>query len=311
MVGSLVRGGVVGSTDFQVIQRGAGANMSVDISMPAGGMAYVKGSTISNQGYYAIPVHASTINEVIAAASGTNPRIDSVILHVFDNTIDSTGFSLAQTEVLTGTATSGATLSNRTGAATIPANCLLLADVLVPTSSTSVVTANINDKRLSSSMDGLPGQLVATAATTADFGYILCDGSAVSRHTYAALFARISTTFGTGDGSTTFNLPDLRGRAPVGPDPSNVAGRLSANNGLGQSSGEEKHQLTTGELASHTHSSPYALAAVDGNNVTINVMQNWGTGTGGGSSGSSNGTGSDTPHNNMQPYLCVNWQIKY
>jgi microcystin-dependent protein len=56
------------------------------------------------------------------------------------------------------------------------------------------------------------GSLMAYAASTAPTGWLLCDGSAVSRTTYATLFAAISTTWGTGDGSTTFNVPDLRGQ---------------------------------------------------------------------------------------------------
>lgn len=60
------------------------------------------------------------------------------------------------------------------------------------------------------------GTLHAFAGATAPLGYLLCDGTAVSRTTYASLYAVISTTYGAGDGSTTFNLPDLRGRVPVG-----------------------------------------------------------------------------------------------
>jgi microcystin-dependent protein len=54
------------------------------------------------------------------------------------------------------------------------------------------------------------------ATATAPSGYLLCNGTAVSRTTYSALFAILSTTFGTGDGSTTFNLPDFRDRMPIG-----------------------------------------------------------------------------------------------
>lgn len=62
------------------------------------------------------------------------------------------------------------------------------------------------------------GTVLPYAGTTAPSDFLLCDGSAVSRTTYAALFSVISDTFGAGDGSTTFNLPDLRGRIPVGKD---------------------------------------------------------------------------------------------
>lgn len=61
-----------------------------------------------------------------------------------------------------------------------------------------------------------PGSIFEYAAASAPTGYLLCDGSAVSRTTYAALFTAISTSYGVGDGSTTFNVPDRRGRVGVG-----------------------------------------------------------------------------------------------
>lgn len=60
------------------------------------------------------------------------------------------------------------------------------------------------------------GTVIAKASTSVPTGYLLCDGSPVSREDYAALFAEIGTTFGVGNGSGTFNLPDLRGRTIVG-----------------------------------------------------------------------------------------------
>jgi hypothetical protein len=61
-----------------------------------------------------------------------------------------------------------------------------------------------------------PGLMLPYGGTTAPSGFLLCDGTAVSRTTYAALFAIIGTASGAGDGSTTFNLPDMRGRFPMG-----------------------------------------------------------------------------------------------
>jgi len=75
-------------------------------------------------------------------------------------------------------------------------------------------------------------------------GYILCDGSAVSRTEYAALFAVIGTRWGAGDGSTTFNVPDMVDRFPVG------AGNLYA---LGDTGGAASVELTTAQLPAHNH----------------------------------------------------------
>ena len=69
-----------------------------------------------------------------------------------------------------------------------------------------------------------PGSVITTAATSAPSGWLLCDGTAVNRTTYAALFAVISTTYGSGDGSTTFNVPDLRRRTPTGVGASDTVG---------------------------------------------------------------------------------------
>lgn len=76
----------------------------------------------------------------------------------------------------------------------------------VPTSSLQAATKSYVDQRAPA------GAIMAYAANSAPTGWLLCDGSAVSRTTYAALFSVISTTWGIGDGSTTFNVPDLRGQ---------------------------------------------------------------------------------------------------
>lgn len=145
----ITAGGVanVPAADFMVTQRGAGANMSVDINMPAGGFAYVQGDTIGGQGLYVVPVHSATINEPLAPADPTNPRVDTVILEVLDNVLDGSGNNLARVRVLTGNPTSGATLSNRSGATALPGSALLLGDVLVAALATSVANSAIRDRR--------------------------------------------------------------------------------------------------------------------------------------------------------------------
>jgi hypothetical protein len=147
---TLVTAGGVANTpdaDFMVTQRAAGANLSIDVNMPSGGFAYVQGDTISGQGLYTVPVHASNINEAIAAADATNPRVDSVILELQDNVHDGSGGNGARTRVLTGTPTPGATLANRSGAVALPGSALLLADVLVGNGVTTLANAVMRDRR--------------------------------------------------------------------------------------------------------------------------------------------------------------------
>lgn len=101
----------------------------------------------------------------------------------------------------------------------------------------------------------LPGMLIIYAGSSAPTGWLLCDGSPISRSTYPALFAVIGTTYGAGDGSTTFNIPDLRGRVVAGVDNmgGSDAGRLDWANTLGTVGGTQTHTLTTAEMPSHTH----------------------------------------------------------
>jgi len=95
----------------------------------------------------------------------------------------------------------------------------------------------------------LPGFMIDYGGSSAPSGWLLCDGSAVSRTTYAGLFAVLGTAFGTGDGSTTFNVPDFRGRASIG---SGQGSGLTLRV-IGAKGGEEVHVLTVSEIPSHTH----------------------------------------------------------
>ena len=143
----------------------------------------------------------------------------------------------------------------------------------------------------------MTGQITAFAGATAPDGWLICDGQAISRADYSRLFAAIGTTYGVGDGSTTFNLPDLRGRVPAGVDGATFAA-------LGTAGGEETHTLTVGEMPSHTHSDSGAVASV----TTVGLEPPEPTAlpivtvTG--------ATGGDGAHNNLQPYLTVNFIIK-
>jgi microcystin-dependent protein len=99
------------------------------------------------------------------------------------------------------------------------------------------------------------GAVVAFAGSSAPTNWLLCYGQAVSRATYAALFAVVSTTYGAGDGTTTFNLPDLRGRTVAGIDNmgGSDAGRLDIANSSGTVVGTQYVTLTSAEMPSHTH----------------------------------------------------------
>lgn len=231
------------------------------------------------------------------------------------------------------------------------------------------------------------GMIVMYGGSSAPTGFLLCDGSAVSRTTYADLFAVTSTSYGVGDGSTTFNLPDLRSSFPIGYGQKTVTfdfvdadvatgteiitidsnnyiqtgtalaltttgtlptglsattyyairvsattiklatSRANADDGtavditaasgggthtltltmtsraMGDVGGEETHYLTTSEIPSHTHTIPMGGSNPGTDSVTIDT--NVATTT-----QSTGASGGDSTHNNMPPYVTVNYVIK-
>jgi microcystin-dependent protein len=148
-----------------------------------------------------------------------------------------------------------------------------------------------------------PGALMPFAGATAPSGFLLCDGSAVSRSDYSRLFAAIGTTFGSGNGTSTFNLPDLRGRVPVGVD--GAAGRMSDNDALGQSGGQERVTLTTQQIPAHTHTYQRGKADAPAGAGGGGAFADWSQ-----ESAVTGSAGGGQPHENRQPYLVVNYIIK-
>lgn len=143
------------------------------------------------------------------------------------------------------------------------------------------------------------GAVMMYAGAAAPAGWLLCNGSAISRTAYAALFAVLGTVYGLGNGSTTFNLPDMRGRAAIG---AGTGASLSART-LGQQVGAETHTLTTAQMPSHNHT--VGNTNISGN--TTHIIPEGFTAFG---STTSSSTGSGQAHNNMQPSLVTNFIIK-
>ena len=161
------------------------------------------------------------------------------------------------------------------------------------------------------------GTVVPWAKSSAPTGWLECDGSAVSRSTYAALFTAIGTTYGAGDGSSTFNLPDLRGGTICGKDNmgGSAANRLTSGSTidgatLGTAGGAQTHTTSATEMPAHRHAGTYLDGNVSdylgGSTASYgfawspnNTAQHYWTSTGGG-----------TAHANVQPSIVLNYIIK-
>ena len=177
------------------------------------------------------------------------------------------------------------------------------------------------------------GAMMAWASDIIPANWLLCDGTAVSRSTYASLFAAIGTTYGGGDGTTTFNLPNLKGKTIVGKDSTQTEFDL-----LGETGGAKTHTLTASEMPSHTHTfsattssdgahthkfgyetgsatasgQPYANTRAMGHNPANQYSDTSSNGAHTHTiSGTTGSAGSGGAHNNLQPYIVLNYIIKF
>ena len=195
------------------------------------------------------------------------------------------------------------------------------------------------------------GAIMAWTSNLIPQSWLLCDGSAVSRATYASLFAAIGTTYGAGNGTTTFNLPNLKGKTVVGRDAADT--NFDALNIPSVYVGAKTHTLITAEMPSHTHTQDSHTHTYSGSTNTTGAHTHSLSGSNGGSTNlgpsvtsNSNGdfgyllnggransagdhshtfsgttsaqsvatnqnTGGGGAHNNLQPYIVLNYIIKH
>ena len=144
------------------------------------------------------------------------------------------------------------------------------------------------------------GAITSYAGSTAPTNWLICDGRAISRVTYSDLFNAIGTIYGSGDGNTTFNLPNLKGRVVVGKDT-----LQTEFDTLGETGGEKTHTLTINEIPSHYHSIYVDETGTGGiwgpmGTQQQSLQRNAITGN----------TGGGQAHNILQPYITLNYIIK-
>ena len=176
------------------------------------------------------------------------------------------------------------------------------------------VLKKITLQQISSFVTNPPGMIVDYAGDTAPTGWLLCYGQAISRITYSALFTALGngTIYGAGDGSSTFNLPDCRGRVLAGKDNMGGSsadrltdfGTLGVNGDtLGDTGGLEKHTLSVPELAAHQHNYQTFSGTITAASGPFGVLS-------GGAVAGTEATGSNVAHNNVQPTIIFNKIIK-
>lgn len=151
------------------------------------------------------------------------------------------------------------------------------------------------------------GALIWRPVSAVPAGYLVANGQAVDRTTYANLYAVYQDTFGAGNGTTTFNLPNMQSRFALG---TGAAGLYP----VASTGGTEGHELTAAELPAHTHGMPTDSLAIrttlDQN--TVGDADNASPGGGGGLVGRATfvSVGSGQEHNNMPPYMSGLWLVK-
>lgn len=265
--------------------------------------------TFADAGYYKIGMvppgtntsDAVNLGQLNGAVSSLNTNLSSLQTQV-------NGTSSTVTTHTSQIGSMSSSLTTATGNISTMQGQMTSAQGNITTLQGQMTTAQGNITTLQASVTSLQDAVeyvgdMKMSARTADHGkWLLCDGRAVSRTTYASLFAVLGSAFGAGDGSTTFNLPNPKGRSPLAVGQgSTIETGGGTNRVLGATGGSESHILTVAEMPSHSHTFTNQTIANDaslsllgtGNRVTASPTTN------------TSSVGGSTAHSLMHPWIAM------
>lgn len=273
----------------------------------------------NTSGGYAITVGGAT-GSTVSIPNGVTAQVYCDGTNFYSSQTGSAGnftvngnFSVGGTTALSGALTyGGTTLSNSvtgTGSMALSASPAFTGTPTAPTAAAGTNTTQIATTAFVLA-NGVPtGGLVMWSTSSAPSGFLLCDGSAVSRTTYATLFAVVGTTFGSGDGATTFNVPNYTNRMPYGTTIGATGGSADAI------VVSHTHTGSTDTAGVHTHN--YQGSNYQPNNAAGSIPDWIGSSTMTTQSAGAhshtltiNSTGSSGTNANLPPYLGINFIIK-
>ena len=333
MIGAMWTPGIVNGLEATPV-----TGMQIKVTQ---GKCVVAGGDSTNQGSY-VGIFETDTTLPVEARSVSGARNDLLVAQVHD-TVD----GLGPTDDCTLLVLSGT--PGDTAWPALPASAVELARWTVATTDTEVNPTTIQRAaRVTVAGGAPPGSVQMFAGPTPPAGWLICDGRAVGRTQYPSLFSVIGTSYGAGDTTSTFNLPNMKGRVPVGVDAADASWNV-----LGEAGGEKAHKLVAAELPAHAHSIAHAHAvnintggestqhyhtAGAGKNffrspggvglepgasgyVTVETLattaynnvdhhHNVSGNTAGSNTANSGNTGSNGAHNILQPYLALNYIIK-
>jgi len=283
------------------------AYTSIFVVIPNNSKSYVVRNSVSNNNTSDAVIMRVAGNTGVTIAKSANQMVitnGASVYNVAPNNIPSSlevegAATFKSTVTVSGAATFNSTVTV-SGAATFNSTVTIKGDV------------HVSSKVCASAFFGIgitpPGAIFPYAVSAAPTGYLLCNGQAVSRTTYSTLFAVVSSLYGDGNGSSTFNVPDLRGRFLAGWDAGTsvltaVTTGMIAGSSIANTGGVQAVTLSVAQIPSHAHTYTAQVGGEIGNDGPAAAWSSTST-------GNTSNTGGGGAHSNIPPAMIINFIIK-